>query len=317
MSFCCSCDSASCFGRSRQRISGWRESVPVPEHGASTRILSRASRRGSASVASSSGQGLHIWQAEALELRSHRAQAVCVQIGSDHGTLPCLPQRRGPERCRLATRCGAEIEHAIARANAQQQRNGFQTLRPAIEICPARNACVRAGLPPLAANADFSSLPGSMRRPNFSSARMVSSRCSGAGRDKLSRGARLFASSSWIRLCVLAEPREPSNDDPGRDASGGLLSSLSRKRIATRQTENFPSIRSDRSIWPQIFAQYGIHERARLTIFALASPARPIHLRRPAPEFFRGTAAGRRPYAAQAPRAGRAARRVFLCVPLD
>ena len=49
-------NSARSFGPKRQRISGFRESVPVPEHGASTRMRSKLAASGSGAVASNASR---------------------------------------------------------------------------------------------------------------------------------------------------------------------------------------------------------------------------------------------------------------------
>ena len=65
-------------------------------------------------------------EAETLELRLGRPQAVCVAVGS-HNQGPWLPccahQRR-----RLASRRGAQIKHAITRPHAKKQRDHLRRL---------------------------------------------------------------------------------------------------------------------------------------------------------------------------------------------
>ena len=152
-------------------------------------------------------------QAKPLELLAHRAKTVRVAIGGDDqsqfrpaartsgGVLPPGAAQRSRTR--------------VACLNVEQQRNGLRCFILNRDCQPRRNASVRAGLPPLAANAELRSSPGSMRRPAFFSAAKISSRCAGSWIAQLRCGARLFASSSAM---VRASPKlfEPALDEPRR-----------------------------------------------------------------------------------------------------
>src|ERR1700735_5217868 len=63
-------------------------------------------------------------QIEAFELFAHRAEPVCVAIGSDDQSILSRVAR---ERGRLSSRSGAQIQNSITRLHVEKQRDRLRS----------------------------------------------------------------------------------------------------------------------------------------------------------------------------------------------
>ena len=190
------------------------------------RCRSRAHPRGSGRISLPKGSGRRGVELERCEYLAspsrlncalHGAQSVGVQVGGDDESLVRRQRARAAESFRPARR----TDRARGRpAERRAREESPATLHPESKFLPARNASVRAGLPPLTANAVFSNGPASTRSPAcLKLADDLVALGPGRARRSSSRGAR--CSLRARRSCAFAEARKPSLDHPLSDANAG------------------------------------------------------------------------------------------------
>ena len=145
------------------------------------------------------------WQPQPLELAAMaRRRCACRSAAT---TVPVFPGGADQRRS-LSSGRGAEIEHAVALANAEQQRNRLRRLILNRNFPRAKRWRARPGFRRSRQTRISAARPVRRAGRIFRASRMISSRWSMACSAQLSRGVRLFASSSAI---VCASPKRASH----------------------------------------------------------------------------------------------------------